>query len=84
MITIDPRRETFSVWASQTNCILDQDLPIGPERSWKKWAKEIVLVPMVADKAPPRPEFFRDWRTWAMLFNQALALVEEDAHSAAS
>jgi len=44
------------------------------ENEWRHWAVSIVSNPGIRQFQPPDPEFFDDWREWAIRFNQAVGL----------
>lgn len=59
-------------WASQTSTDLLQYGIIGsisrPDE-WVQWANNVIALPGIAALNPPDPDFFADWREWAVLFN---------------
>lgn len=44
--------------------------------NWKEWARNLIQYPTVSAFNPPDPEFFNDWREWAVRFNQVVGQLQ--------
>lgn len=60
---------TFFNWAS--NLLIDfstKEVPIPPmdDSGWKDWAMRVYARNLFSNDAIPNPQFFTDWRVWAM------------------
>lgn len=69
---LSPVGMSFYDWASQVSYALNRFGPAPMPSEWRQWASDIVQLPGLADKLPPRPDRYADWYTWAMEFNLAV------------
>jgi hypothetical protein len=44
------------------------------DKAWKVWARNLIQYPQISVLMPPDPEYFIDWRPWAVRFNQVVEL----------
>lgn len=77
-MNIDPRAfDTFMEWSDRMNLILDP-LRLAekflPGDNWQDWASEVIDSPNLEGQNAPNPYQFRDWKEWAMRFNQVVDL----------
>ncbi len=71
--TYDSRFQTWERWSALTGGIQhDRSLQPVPETAWTTWANQYVALPEYAGLQLPRPQFFKDWRSWAHAINHTL------------
>lgn len=76
MSLIDPRfTKDFVEWAQFMFPTLEQYGPIeivDSKVDWQNWASGLLSIGSIAEKAPPNPNQFSDWKDWATRFNESL------------
>lgn len=69
-MTVDPRNLTVTQWTDAVVLTTDSGYSFGrlddPEK-WQAWAVKFCAAPGFAQRNPPNPYQFSDWKIWAML-----------------
>lgn len=78
---IDPRGTTPNEWCDRMVLELDAfgTIPIiGPETSWKDWAREVNQLTEISIFNPPNPDQYEDggFEDWAIDFNDSISAGE--------
>lgn len=72
---IDPHMMGVIEWTDQMAPELEPfgDIPIlETEDKWKDWASSVINNPLIAQRQPPEPTYFQNWRDWAYRFIQTI------------
>lgn len=76
-MNLDPRYSDAVDWCNDMVSEVEQfgTAPLIREESeWRQWARTVVSFPGIAKSTPPNPDFFADWKQWAIRFNQCVLL----------
>jgi hypothetical protein len=76
MVLIDPRiTKTFLEWADYMYPSLSEYGAVArafSEDDWQSWGAGLLSLNVIAQAGAPNPYQFKDWKDWAIRFNQTL------------